>query len=114
MNYHQLSDKELKQLAIDIAEGKVYTSMHFKVSQGTMKGIERAFMPLMLGAGKKMSIPMDDLGLLYEYTDHTTGAMCNGEPVFMSFRYLNNDDTEKLFAHYNAYLDMKDKFTGDG
>lgn len=108
------NDSELKQLAVDIAEGSVYTSIHYKMENETLEGIEHVFMPLLFGAGKKLNIPLKKLGFVYEYLSEATPVSINGAPVFMSMQYLSMDDTKILMKYYDTYLKLKGKFTGDG
>jgi hypothetical protein len=114
MNCRKLSKAELKQIAIDIVEGKIYTSMHYSMNQGTLRGIERVFLPLAFGAGKKFPIPLEELGLLYEQVSRATSLMSNGEPTFLSFNYLTREQTDEVMDYYNSYLELKEKFTNDG
>ncbi len=62
------TDQELKELAIDIFEGKVFTDRH--IPEEEERGLLMVFMPLALGAGKDWT--EDDyksIGMFYEYMD---------------------------------------------
>ncbi len=51
-----------------------------------------------------------DIGLVYEYLDAFTSPMAvNGKPVFFSARFLNREDTKKMFEFYEQYKVIREK-----
>lgn len=51
-----------------------------------------------------------DIGLVYEYMSGSMSPMAiNGKPVFMSCRFLDKDDTKKMFDYYNQYSEIREK-----
>jgi hypothetical protein len=83
-----MNGKELKQLALDIEAGKVFTNRHLSENDNHM--LNSVFMPLALGA----DIPKDT-GMIYEYSDKAMSGI-NGYPCFGSLRTLNMDDSRKV------------------
>jgi hypothetical protein len=50
------------------------------------------------------------IGFIYEYLDSSTSPMTiNGKPVFFSVRFLNHEDTKKMFEYYNQYKSIREQ-----
>jgi len=106
MIFGEKTDDELKQLAIDLVEGKVYTDRHVP---NDMIGI--VFSPIALGAfSDTTDEELDQIGLVYEYLSEAGKNSINGLPIFFSFRVLNKEQTEKLRGFYNQYKVLKNQF----
>ena len=87
--------EELKQLAVDINAGKVFTNAH--VPEG--EKIEVVFLPIALGALSGWTPDQaKDIGLIYEYLSEATPMTVNGMPGFISMQLLNRGDTDRLWA----------------
>jgi hypothetical protein len=92
--------EDLKKIAIDIANNKIFTSQHCPQDM-----IGNVFTLLMFGTLRQYNI--SSIGLLYEYID-TAGPMCiNGYPIFLSHRMLNKKDTRKVFRMVDKYITKK-------
>lgn len=101
-----MTDKELKQLAIDLAEGKIFTSLQIE-----KEDIAKVFLALLLGAfADKTEDEMKDIGILYEYMDKAAPRSINGLPCFFSFHYLGIDDSRKLLEFHEEYEKVKNSF----
>jgi len=87
-----LSEKELSQLAKDIATNLVFTSDHVRREEwDNILGM--VFMPIALGAFSDMTEEAKkDIGMVYEYYDKAGPRSINGYPIFFSFRILNVKD----------------------
>ena len=85
------SPEELKQLAIDIRAGKVFTDRHVPDEASSM--MSRVFMPLMFMSEEQIADLMKEpIGLIYEYLDNAGPRSINGYPGFFSMRILHRDD----------------------
>ncbi len=102
------TDQELKQLAIDIYDNKVFTDRHIREGESAHR-IAVIFMPIALGAFKTKE-EIDDLGLIYEYYDKASPRAINGYPSFFSFNTLTKAECEIMSTHYDAYSELKNKF----
>lgn len=101
------TDLELKQIAADIYEGKIFTDRHIK----NQKDLTFVFMPLMLGGFK--NVPENDIkkiGLIYEYLDKAAPRSINGMPCFTSLRFLLIDELDQVHDFLEQYKKMKDDF----
>ncbi|HSZ58476.1 MAG TPA: hypothetical protein VK797_22610 [Tepidisphaeraceae bacterium] len=87
------TDDELKALARDIYQGRVFTSSHI----ADPRDVGLVFMVLSLGA----KIP-PDTAFVYEYLDKAGERSINGYPTFFSCKLLNQAETEKLIGYFNA------------
>jgi hypothetical protein len=99
------SDDELKQLAIDYVEGKIYTSIGI---QNPMD-LRLVFMPLTFMNQEQLAV-MDDVGMLFEYLTEAAPGSINGKPIFMSCSMLTKEDTERFADFVNRYLDFRKSF----
>jgi hypothetical protein len=96
-----LPDKDLKDLAIAMRAGTVFSSDHLRSSEANMLGM--VFMPFMLGgAALHRQIDLHDLTLFYEHLDQAGPRSINGLPMFFSMRYLNRADHSRLYEKMSA------------
>jgi hypothetical protein len=103
----EVADTELKSLAIDIFEGKVFTDRHCRTSSD----ISTVFMPIILGAFNEMTDEeRKDIGMIYEYLSEAGPRSCNGMPMFTSFKYLIKADAIKVMEYYEKYQKFKEDF----
>lgn len=108
-NYTPKTDDELKQLSMDLANGKIFTNRHLPEHDKTSLGM--IFMPLVLGAFKdRDEEDIKDIGLIYEYYDKAGPRSINGYPSFFSFGFLDTNDCNRMHAYYTEYIALKDKF----
>lgn len=105
----KMTDEELKQVAVDIYDGKIFSDRHFSSPEEAQSLISVVFMPLGMGALKTKK-QVADLGLVYEYFDKAGPRAVNGFPMFMSCRFLNKADAKKMFGFFEEYKKLKDSF----
>jgi hypothetical protein len=101
------SETELRQLALDIMEGKVFHDRMIEKEDGEM--IRSIFLPLSLAL-----IPVEAVqtwGLTYQYFTEAGERGVNGYPVFMSVKIVHREDmpflsklTEEIKARREAFL----------
>ena len=93
-----MTDKELKDIAISIHDGKIFTDRHCK------EAISSSFIVIALGGLSKMrKRERDNIGLIYEYINKAGPMAINGNPVFFSMRKLTIRQTERMFKFYDEY-----------
>lgn len=93
-----MTDVELKILAIDIINEKVFGS--WMIPKDHAEKISNIFLPLSIGAVNYLP---DDVWALYEYRDKSLPMAYEGMPVFSSCKYLQKDDVEKLAGVIESY-----------
>lgn len=106
-NAQQKSNAELKQLAMELADGKIFCDRH--VSDENLMPV--IFMPISLGAfaGEDKKKIMD-IGLIYEYLSEAGPRSINGYPIFFSMRTLSKEEARIMIGYYNDWKDLKDMF----
>ena len=92
------TDKELKQLAVDMLADKIFTNAHIR--EGDEKLLGSIFMPIMLIDQKQRDIlEAKDVNVLFEYYSESRSSI-NGYPVFMTMKYMNNDEWKVVTEYY--------------
>lgn len=100
---------ELKQIAIDLFDGKIFSDRH--IHNQDSHSIGMVFMPLILGAfSESTKEEIADINFIYEYLDQAGPAGINGMPCFFSFRYLTKAEAEIMFGYYDEYKKVKEDF----
>jgi len=92
-------DAELRQLALDILDGRVFTSQQIGQYE-RVEMILMIFMPLLLmdeHAAKQMAARGP--GLIYEHMSKALPRTINGYPTFFSFHVLSKPDTVKITSY---------------
>lgn len=102
-----MSEEELRKLAVDYVEGKIFTTFHFNkhdIESGDMVGL--VFMPLLLGGASFAH----DAWMLYEYYSEAGPRSINGYPIFFSMRKVIQKDAPAFRLYVKEYEEMKAKF----
>jgi hypothetical protein len=102
------TDSELKQIASDMYEGKIFSSLN--LGDKLEEALPIVFMPMMFGALSERTKERADVGLIYEYISEAAPRSINGFPVFFSLKILNDEDTRKVFVYYEEYKKLKEDF----
>ena len=101
------TDEELKQIAVDIYEGRIFTDR--SISEGCDAGM--VFLPVILGAFKDESEEgLKDIKLIFEYMDKAGPRSINGMPMFFSCQVLRTDDFKKMSEYFDKYKTLKESF----
>ena len=104
---------ELKQLAIDALEDRVFTSIHLE-RDGNIEMLRQVFLPLALGALREMTEDrVDKINLIYEYISKAGPHSINGYPMFFTMNILFEDDAKIFWEYLKSYDEMKKQFMGD-
>jgi hypothetical protein len=101
-----MEDAEIRKLALDIVEDKVFHSNMIDESENVT--MQMVFMPLLFL--KEDTVEITDIGLLYEYNDKAGVRGINGYPVFSSMRMVHKDNTDTLQSYITELLEMRKKF----
>lgn len=103
------TDAELKQIAVDIFENKIFTNRH--IAQEDMKLVSSLFMPIALGAFSSWTEEeLQDIGLIYEYMTEAAPRNVNGYPSFFSMQILSNEENRRMVVFYKEYSALKEGF----
>lgn len=107
-----MTEQELRQLAVDIKGGSVFTSNHIPPEDTMMLG--SIFMPLFFMTEEQNKDFMDKKpALLYEYMREAGPRSVNGYPIFMSMKFVTEDELPLLNGYYKELLAWE-KGTSDG
>jgi hypothetical protein len=108
---HVYSYSELKQIAVDLAEGKIFSNLQLGNQQHMLQSV---FMVLIfLDEKAHNSMKENEIVFVYEYM-HDAGPMAiNGFPTFMSMRMLGKEDFHDMWAEYVRYVEMRQNFLSD-
>jgi hypothetical protein len=94
-----MTDEELKQLAQDIVDKKVFTSNHLPQDDPMLLGC--VFIPLvMMNDEQQAEFIEKKPGMVYEYLDKAMPMGIDNFPCFMSMRYVTEDEYSKLRTFY--------------
>lgn len=108
--YPNLTDQELKTLAVDIHNRKVFTDLHLREDH---KMIGSVFMPVGLGAFEEWTKEdIMTIGLVYEYLDKAGPMSVNGYPTFYSMKIISSEQMEKVWEFHDLYKEKMKEFHG--
>lgn len=100
-------EKDLKQLAMDIVEGKVFGTWDMR--EGDVKLIPNIFMPSLFYEG---DMPEDTVHF-YEYLNLAGPRSINGYPIFHSMYILNKKELEELQVYVDKYVKLREVFKSE-
>jgi hypothetical protein len=105
--YTRKSDDEIKQLALDVALGKVFGSwMLDHEDEASM-----CFVVLMLcGPREHAQLRAAGVTAVYEYLDKAGPRTVNGLPSFLSMQLLNQEDQGRLAGAVRRLEDFQRDF----
>ncbi len=97
---NRLNNEELKQIAIDIRAGRIFSNWHIPDNEPDM--LYSIFMPLgLMNADQMEEIATANIGLVYEYMNQAGPMAINGYPMFMSFHVLHLNDAKVVLEFIN-------------
>jgi hypothetical protein len=101
-----MTETELKQLAVDVVDGKVFGS--WMIPEEDKRLLAVIFLPLAFrGADEKLP---DDVWCMYEYVEKASKHKVKDYPTFMSCKYLTGADCAILNPAILEYHAFKQKF----
>jgi len=99
------TDDELKQIALDLYHGLIFSTGHIENPEDA----PRVFMPFSLMDGDSINeFKKQDPGLVYEYLEKAAPRSINGLPIFFSFQFLTIDETKKMEQIYKKIVQAVD------
>lgn len=89
-----MSDKDLNQFVVDFITERVFTS-----AQVPPESLKSVFMMISLGSFSGYSkTDLENIGLIWEYTNKGGPLAVNGMPVFLSLRVMHKKDWIRAHA----------------
>lgn len=97
-----MDEKELKQLAIDVSENKVFGT--WLMSEADMNHLYVVFMAF-LGTDENYIKKLKENNIIhfYEYYDKAGPRSVNGMPCFFSHHLIDKDDWKKVVKYIRQY-----------
>ena len=103
--YEPKTDEEIKELAVGLMGGAVYTDFHVFEAGGDLA---LTYMPLafMLDEDRRALVKFlmpdgeqtEKIGMVYEWMDKAGPRYVNGQPMFFSLQILSPEDRERLYV----------------
>ena len=94
----ELTDDEVKAIAVGILQREIFTDRHINESCT----VEQIFMPLiMLNKQLVDELKSDPPGIIYEHLSEAGPMAINGNPMFMSMHVASIKDAERIWQYYN-------------
>jgi len=103
------TELELKQIALDINKGLIYTDRHIPKSELEHGALGSVFIPLLF-IDQDTRDTLKDVGMIYEYLSEAGPRSCNGMPGFFSFHFLDKEDTLKVLTLVKELADKDKEF----
>jgi hypothetical protein len=98
-NYVSKTDAEIKELALQLYRGEIFTSM--QIPEESMQLLGSIFMPLIfLDAIAQKQLIVNGAFSFYEFISEAGPRSINGFPSFISMRYLNKEDTRRVLDRF--------------
>lgn len=109
--YTNKSYKELKELAVDLAEGKIFSNLHLGEQHHMFQSV---FMVMVFMKQEDIDqMIANDIHFFYEYMNQAGPMSINGMPNFFSVRMLNKKDFHDMWIEYEKYVAMRTEFLED-
>jgi len=97
-----MDEKELKQLAIDISENKVFGT--WQMNKCDIAHLYVVFMPVtFMTDEQRKELETNNIIHFYEYYDKAGPRSVNGMPCFFSLCQINENDWEKVVKYIKEY-----------
>lgn len=110
--YLSMSTDKLKQLAMDVIDGKVFGS--WMLRNGDERLLPNIFMTIMfMPAWWEFELRRDKIVHFYEFESEASPRGINGYPCFFSMRLLDQDDSRKLESFMKKISVMRQEFMND-
>jgi len=104
-----MDEKELRQLALDVAENKVFGTFHLREHEQGLVG--NIFMPILFMDEKQhKDMKEKDIFHIYEYNTEAGPRSVNGCPIFFSMRMISKKDWIQCVKYIEQYRARKESF----
>ena len=108
IRYKMMETKELKQLAMDIIDNKVFGTWNLKDPE---KELPMVFMIYLFFDEKdRKEMIKQEIVHFYEYYNKACPMSVNGMPTFLSCRNINKNDWNEVIKYVKQYERTKNKF----
>jgi len=102
--YTSKTDKEIKELALELYRGEIFTSLQLRDLESELSMV---FMPLRFMDEIAIKILVESkVGMFYAKMNQAAPRCINGLPVFFGVSYINEDDTDRLMKKYNKVIEL--------
>jgi hypothetical protein len=101
-----LSEEELRKVAADFVENRIFTTMQIRKTDADM--LQVIFIPLMFIV--ESGAWMANAAFLYEYMDKAGLREANGYPCFFSVKKLTKHDYPAFVRYVEDYKAIKEQF----
>ena len=103
------TDTQLKQLALDVVEGRVFVSWQLGSNNESL--VNSVFMPLLFMTEEQVQeMKRHKVVQLYEYLEKAGQKAIDGFPMFMSMQMLTEAEIEPLQTHIARAMQLKAEF----
>lgn len=102
------TDDELRALAMDITDDKVFTDRHLRENEIPMLG--QVFMPIIFMDPAEFKRISKDIGMIYEYNKEAGPRAINGLPLFMSCKFLSKEECTRIAPFIHEIHEFKQKY----
>jgi len=102
------TDEELKEIAMGINSGTIFTDRHIPENQKNMLPMVFMVISLMDEKARKKWIASEP-GMIYEYLSAASPRGVNGLPSFFSMRILTKDETQKVIDYMDKIKEAVEK-----
>jgi hypothetical protein len=93
------TEEELKQLAKDLLDDKIFTDAHIREGDDSLLG--SIFMPIIfIDQKQRDKMEAECVSVLFEYYSKAGPRSINGYPMFTSMNYMTKDEWEKVFNYH--------------
>jgi len=102
------TDKELKEIAMAIRAGTIFTDRNIKPEDQYLAG--SIFIPLLLMDEKGRKELVDSKpGMIYQYMSEAGPRSVNGYPCFFNMRILSQEEMEKVLDYFKKIEEVFEK-----
>ncbi len=97
MSYKPKSNEELKEIALGMMGGSIFSSDHLLENEADLIGM--VFMGVtLLEPIHREKMRSDNITFFYQDMNEALPRAINGRPCFMNFKMLNQADRERMHA----------------
>jgi hypothetical protein len=104
------SPQDIKALALDIQEGRVFGSWHLKKTDEWL--LSSIFLPLMFLEPEQVE-EMAEVAHIFEYIDRAGPRSINGYPAFMSFHRISHTEWDTICKLLNKLHAQRTEFLNE-
>ena len=110
MSKYSLTSKRIKEIAVDFAEGKIFSNLHVQ----NQNDLSSVFMIMIfLNEEQRQELVDDDIIFMYEYFDKANPISVNGYPTFFSCHFMTKEDFYQMWVEYQKYVEIRQQFLDD-